>query len=337
MLKKAIFFFISLVAGIALFIGVIRFVGWQELKSSLDIFADWHGLVILLLTVLVLFIGACKWRVILSSQGYNLAIKETFRVYLAGFSLSYLFPIFMGGGTGTVLRGYILRERFSIPWHRGAASLIIEMFLKITVALVVILAGFVFLLSKMGLFLGDRGIFFSLALTVFTGLVAFLYFKFFRSESVIGFFAKFFRKNHLFNGTLREIEQDIFEFFEPKKAAFWKALGLAFLKVAVLGFRAWILILFLGKFLNFPQVVPVLAFYFLTLFIPVPAMLGTHELSQSFAFSLVGVGTSLAPAFTMILRVVEIIMALAGFIILFKLGADLIKIILQRRFDYLLH
>ena len=112
---------------------------------------------------------------------------------------------------------------------------------------------------------------------------------------------------------------------------------MAFTKAAVLGLKAWILLLFLGKFLNFSQVLPILAFYFLTLFVPVPAMLGTHELSQSFAFNFLGIGTSLAPAFTMVLRGAEIIMVFIGFIILFKLGADLIKIILQRKLDYPAH
>ena len=113
-------------------------------------------------------------------------------------------------------------------------------------------------------------------------------------------------------------------------------MGLAFTKGAVLGLRAWVLLLFLDKFLNLSQTLTILAFYFLTLFVPVPAMLGTHELSQSFVFNLLGIGTSLAPAFTMVLRGAEILMALVGFVILFKLGADLLKIILQRKFDHLL-
>jgi uncharacterized protein (TIRG00374 family) len=337
MLKKVLFFFVSLIVGIALFIGVIYSVGWQEFKSAFDIFSGWHGLIILFLTALMLFVGAWSWRIILTSQGYNLAKKEIFRLYLAGFSLSYFFPLFMGGGTGTIFRGYVLREKFFIPWRRGAASLIIERFLEITVSLLVILIGLIFFLSKTEFPLGNTGIFLLLGLIIFTAFIIFLYFKFFRAESIVGFFAKFFSKNSFVNGTAREIEQDIFEFFDPKKAVFWKVVGLAFVKVAIIGIRCWILVLFLGKFLYFPYVFPILAFYFLAMFIPVPTMLGTHEIAQTFAFSALGIGAGLAPAFTLIQRGAEITLALIGLIILFKLGAGLVKTVLHRKFNYFLH
>ena len=336
MLKKVLFFFISLITGIALYIGVIYFVGWQELKSSFAIFTGWHGLVILFLTALIIFIGACRWKIILNSQGYNLKSKEVFNLYLAGFSLSYLFPVFMGGGTGTIFKGYALREKFFIPWRRGAASLIIERFLQITVSSLFILVGLALFFSETGFPSGNTGIFLSLAIIFFVALIIFLYIKFFRSESIVGFFAKIFSKNSFINGTAREIEQDIFDFFKPRKAFFWKVVGLSFVKVALIGFRFWILLLFLGKFLAFPYIFPILASYFLVIFIPIPAMLGTHEIAQTFIFSALGIGAVLAPAFTLILRGAEIILALIGLVILLKLGTDILKNVLQRRFDYFL-
>lgn len=335
MLKKILFFFISLIIGVALFIGVISSVGWQEFRSSFEFFTGWQGLIILFLTLLMLFVGAWKWRIILNSQGYNLAIKEIIKLYLSGFSLSYLFPVFIGGGTGTIFRAYVLREKFFIPWRRGVASLIIEKFLEITLGLLVMLAGFMFLLSRTGFSLGYGGIILLFGLVFFIILAAFLYFKFFRSESIIGFFAKIFSKNNFVNGTAREIEQEIFDFFNLKSAVFWKVLGLALLRVVIIGVRCWVLVLFLGKFLDLPYVLSIMALYFLTLYIPVPAMLGTHELAQAFAFGALGIGAGLAPAFTLIQRGAEITMALIGLVILFKLGTDLLGIILRRKLDVL--
>lgn len=336
MLKKILFFLVSLIIGIVLFVGVIHFVGWQELRSALNIFRGWHGLVILFLTALVIFVGAWKWRIILSSQGYDLAKRDVFKLYLASFSLSYFFPLFMGGGTGTILRGYVLREKFFVPWRRGAASLIIERFLEITVGLLVILTGLVLLLLKTGTPFDDKQIFLLFGIILFTVFVFFLYFKFFRSESIVGFFARIFGKSSFINGTAQEIERDIFEFFNLKKAFFWKVAGLALLKAAVIGLRSWILVLFLGKILDPFYVFPIMAFYFLAILIPVPAMLGTHEITQTFAFSSLGIGAGLAPAFTLIQRGAEVVLALIGFMILFKLGTDLFKTILNRKFSFFL-
>jgi len=337
MLKKILFFFISLIVGIALFVWVISFVGWQEFKSAFELFSGWHGLVILLLTLLMLFLGAWKWKVILKSQGYNLTIKETFNLYLAGFSLSYLFPVLVGGGTGTIFRGYVLREKFFIPWKRGVASLIIEKFLELAIGLLIVLVGFVVLFSKTGFPPGNKGMLLLALLVFFIIFIMFLCSKFFRSESIVGFFAKFFNKNRFVNGAAREIEQEIFAFFEIKKAVFWKVLGLALARMFILGLRCWILVLFLGKFLDFPQTLSILAFYFIGFYIPVPARLGIHEIIQTFVFSALGIGAGLAPAFTLVLRGAEVALALIGLVIVFKLGADLIKTILQRKFDYFLH
>jgi len=65
-------------------------------------------------------------------------------------------------------------------------------------------------------------------------------------------------------------------------------------------------------------------------------MLGTHEVAQTFVFSSLGIGVGLAPVFTLVLRGAEIIVALVGLVILFKLGIDILKNILQRKFDHFL-
>jgi len=330
MLKKVLFFLVSLVAGTVLFITVVD---WQEFRSALSIFTGWHVLVILLLTALMFFIGAWKWMIILKNQGYSLEKKEIFKLYLAGFSLSYLFPLFIGGGTGTIFRGYVLREKFFVPWKKGIVSLIIEKFLEISIGLLVILAGLIFFLSKRGIPSGNIGAPLLLGIIVLTAFFVFLYVKFFRSESIVGFFAKFFSKKHFVNGTALEIEQDIFDFFEPKKPIFWKVVGLAFLRVAVIGLRSWILVLFLGQFLTFFSIFPIMAFYFMALYIPVPAMLGTHEIAQTFAFGSLGVEAGLAAAFTMIQRGAELLFAFIGLLIFFKLGFSLIRSIFSRKID----
>ena len=92
-MKKILSFFISLAIGIGLFIWIIQFVGWQEIKSAFSIFTGWQGLVILLLTFLMLLVGALKWQVILKSLGYHLSIKKLIGPYLTCYTMNNLFQI----------------------------------------------------------------------------------------------------------------------------------------------------------------------------------------------------------------------------------------------------
>ena len=130
MIKKIILFFLFLFLGIGLLIWVTNFIGWQEIKSAFLIFAGWQGAIILLLTGAMLFFGLWKWQVILKSQGYVLPLRKMAGPYLAGFSLVYLFPMIIFGGE--IFKGYILKEKFSIPWKNGITSIIIDKILEAT-------------------------------------------------------------------------------------------------------------------------------------------------------------------------------------------------------------
>jgi len=122
-----------------------------------------------------------------------------------------------------------------------------------------------------------------------------------------------------------EIEEEIFDFFKPKKKSMWKSFGLSFFRAAVMYLRAWLLIIFLGKEVSALSALSILGFNYLAVMIPIPAALGSHEAIQVFAFDSLGWGFSAATVFTMIIRGAELIMALVGLAILFRLGFVLLK------------
>ena len=98
-------------------------------------------------------------------------------------------------------------------------------------------------------------------------------------------------------------------------------------------FRAWLLIDFLGKNISALSALSVLGFTYLAAMIPIPTALGSHEIIQTFAFNSLGLGVSTAAAFTMIIRVAELMVALLGVIILFSLGIRLIKNNIFKKLD----
>jgi uncharacterized protein (TIRG00374 family) len=277
------------------------------------------------LTLLMAIVGTWKWKEILKGGGTNISLLELFRPYLAGFSVMYLAPIVLWGGE--IFRSYVLKERNNVCWSKGMASVIIDRILEWTTNLVVIFFGILFFLFTIGFPPVKLGIIFGAVFLFFAAGIAFFYFKSFKKESMVRLF---FRRS---NSQPLEVEKEIFNFFKPKKKAMWRGFALSFLRAAIMLIRAWILILFLGKSIGALPALSILGFSYLAVMIPIPTALGSHEAIQVFAFKSLGLGASTATAFTMIIRGAELIFALAGIMLLFRLGVELFKKIFFKKVE----
>jgi len=320
-MKKILLFLFSLLIGIGLFVWIIKTVGWQEIKRAFLVFTGWQGLVILGLTLLIALIGNWKWKEILKGEDVQISFRSLFSPYLAGFTVMYLAPILVWGGE--FFRGYVLKEKNKIPWSKGMASIIIDRILEWTANLVVIFFGILFFLLKIGSPPKKLAAIFGGILFLLTVLIFFFYFKIFKRESLAKAVGRIF--NHRLDSQPLEIEKEIFNFFKPKEKAMWKSFELSFLKAGIMLLRTWVLIIFLGKEISVLPALSVLGFSYLTAMIPIPAAIGSHEAVQAFAFNSLGLGVSVGTAFAMLIRGAELIIALAGVIILFRLGIILLK------------
>lgn len=316
-MKKFLLFLVSLLAGVGLFVWILKIVGRNGLEEAFLVFKSWRGLVILALTILIAVVGNWRWKEILKGMDVNISFRELFRPFLAGFSLIYLFPVIVWGGE--IFRGYFLKEKKLIPWSKGMASVIIDRVFEWTANLVFIFLGGLFFLFIIGFPSLKLGIIFGGVFLFFLAAVSFFYFKCIKKESMMKFFFLGDKKQPL------EIEKEIFGFFKLKKIAMWKSLFLSFLRATCMCGRVWFLILFLGKEISALPSLSILGFSYLAAMIPIPTSLGSHEVIQAFAFNSLGLGASTATAFTMVIRGAELIVALFGLMVLFRLGTILLK------------
>jgi uncharacterized protein (TIRG00374 family) len=323
-MKKFLLLLASLLIGIGLFIWIGKIVGWQEIKNAFLVFTGWQGLVIFSLTLLTMLIGSRKWKEILKGEEVNPPFRDLFKLYLAGFSVMFLAPVMFLGGE--IFRAYSLKNKNSISWSKGVASVIIDRILDWTVNLVIIFFGVLIFLLMIGLPPRNLIIIFGGFFLFFLLGISFFYFKTFKRESMAKLILRGFgleKFNHA--NSILEIEKEIFNFFKLKKISLWKSFALAFLMAGVMYLQAFILISFLGKKIGFLSALSILGFIYAASMIPIPTSLGSHEAIQTFAFSSLGLGASTATAFTMIIRGAELIVALAGIVILFRLGIDLLR------------
>ena len=214
-MKKVLFFLLSFCVGIFLFAWVIRFVGWTEIKSAFEAFSGWEGLIILGLTFAIIIAASWRWRVVLKSQGYQVSVLNLLGPYFASHSINYLAPTIPF--SGEIFRGYALKEKLNLPWKIAVSSAIIDRILEVTSHLLVIIIGVVYFLFKIGLPPRNLIVILGGGLFIAASLLFFLYFKSFKKESLVKFFLKKEKRNHLF-----EIEKDIFNFLTLKKYFFGK-------------------------------------------------------------------------------------------------------------------
>lgn len=322
-MRKFLFFLISLLIGVVLLIWIGKTVGWQEIRNALLVFSGWQGIVILSLTVLIILIGAWEWKIILRGENVDISFRDLLRPYLAGFSIMYLASILIIGRE--IFRSYILKKKHSVPWPKGIASTIIDRILDFTTELVFIFFGIIFFLLLAGFPPKNLGIILGSMFLISVAGISFSYFKILKKESIVKFFIKIFIPKYQNNNTPLQTEEEVFSFFKIKNKYMWLGFGSTFLEKVIKLLRAWLLILFLGKNINFLAAVSILGFSYLAMMIPIPANLGSHEVVQVFVFNSLGLGAGAGAAFTMIIRGAELIIALFGLFIFFRLGSGLLR------------
>jgi len=332
-MRKILLFLLSSVIGFSLFILVAKTIGWQEIKSALLVFTGWQGLVILLLTFLIAIIHNWKWQKILEGQGICLPFWDLFRYYLAGFSVMFLAPALLLAGE--VFRGYALKKNSNVSGTKVMTSVFIDRFLEWTANAIVAFLGVLLFLYYIGIAPKNLIVIF-IAATILSALALFFYFRLLKQKSIARLF---FKISGLKNSNLKEAvfdaERTILNFLSLKRSSLGDALVLTLVRTIVMYFRAYILIIFLGKAVAALPTLTILGFNYLATALPIPAALGSHEALQVLAFSVFGLGSSTATAFAMIIRAAELLFALAGLVVLFRLSIMLLKKFLFEKADKL--
>ena len=317
-MRKVLVFLFSFLIGVCLFLWIIEWVGWGEIKKNLFTFSGWEGMVILGITLTIWLMEIWVFKFIFKSQGYNLSARGLGEILFASLSITYLFPTtYLGGETFKV---YAIRKKFSLPWKKNLAAAIVEKLLGGSIVLVFLIIGAISFILVSTLPLKNFGI---ITATFIGGLVLILavfYFKSFKKESIFKWFFKFFGIRNWENHLLKDTEEEIFHFFDFRKKTMWYGLGLLFLKHFLIFIRCWVLIFFLKGEVNILIPLSITFFFQVAYLFPFPARIGSSEAAQAFGFSSLGLGAATGITFSFILRGAEILFSLLGFIFALKLG-----------------
>jgi uncharacterized protein (TIRG00374 family) len=321
--KQKILLIFSFVLGLGIFLWFGKIVGWSEIGKALKVFTGWEGLVIVLLSFLVAFLGALRWKEILKDCGVKTSFVNLFKIYLGGYSMMYLFPILVWGGE--IYRMYGLTSEKHVDWRKTTASVVIERILEWTINILFIFLGLAYFIYNVYLPPKELMIVFGIALLFFISILTFFYTKALGGESIVKIVVKkFFKKEISVDNGALIVEKEIYEFFNIHNNAFKKGVLLSILRSLAMQLRVWVLIWFLGQTIGFWSSLSILSFSYVSSLIPIPASLGSHEALQFFAFQSLGLSVSMATVFTLIIRAGEIIVSSVGMVFLIRSGFSLI-------------
>ncbi|MCD6094687.1 flippase-like domain-containing protein [bacterium] len=319
MRKSVIYFLITIfISGILIYF-VFEKIGMREIWEE---FLSFPSLGIFLVSILTLFfvlIGIWRWKIILQYEKENISPKDLIPLWLAGFGISYFTPFAIFGGEGTKI--YYLKKNFSLPWKVGVISVFIDKIFEVSIFFLIVISGIIFFILKT-FTVPSR--FWTIFLIILFPAIALLlfYVRAFKKQSIIKLFEKPLKGfiNEKATNEISYYEKEMFDFFKTSNKNMWKVLLLSFLKGVVNWLRSWAILWFLGIRVNGIVTLSVMAFTNLSYLFPLPAALGSHEALQIFSFSLLGLPGEKAIAFTMILRAVDVLVAILGILMLFRLG-----------------
>jgi len=326
-MKKTILFILSLVIGLALFIGVVAYIGLDEIISAFKSFPWWVIAVTTALSFLQIFVTIYRWKLVLNAQGDKVSFWRLISPKFVGYAISFLTPgLYVGGEP---VRAYVLKKETGIRFTRSMASIIVDKVLDFTYPLPFLIGALIYAIFSYNMPWSVVGVFI-LTLFILIGLLGLFYFQTYRSK---GFFSVIMRifQLHRFK-FMRKIvtrmvifEQLIITFFKDKRQLFAQGLLLSLLGGTIIFAQFFIILHALGIDANFLEILVMMVFMILSFLIPIPASLGSFETSQVVVFTALKFTASIGIAFTLVLRVAEIFKVGLGLFYLSRLGLKLLK------------
>ncbi len=324
-INKNLLFLFSTLFGAIIFIYIGNIIGWDFIINSFKIFLNKEGVLIIVLSFFIAFLGALRWAQIIEDEGCSekISLFNLFKIYIAGFSIVYLFPMFIFGSE--FFRASLLKQREKIGWEKALASVFIERVVEWTVNVLVILIGTFYFFYEIAKPSENVLIIFTASILIVLIIIVSVYFYIFRKKSLIKYILLKANKENYKESLAIKTEKIVFDYFNIRNINLWKGYFLSIVKVLLMFLRIWLIMLFLNNMIDFMGGFSILGFSFLSTLIPIPVSLGVQELIQAFAFENLNIGLGVSSAFSMILRAGDVIVSVTGFVLFFKAGHDFLK------------
>ena len=320
-----------ILVGGALLGGLIYISGPRLIFQEIKAVGAWGFIAVLGNVLCALLAWLASWMVLLHAAGIHVPLRSVATAFLAGYAVSYLTPSMSLGGEP--VRAYLVSKQAQVPMAQVMATVVVERLLSgVAVLLFASLGGFFALVSPNLKFADKRAV--GIAIGLMAGLQFLAIFSFARNYHWISRFIRFLARHMPGRGKLlraaakvAEMEQEIYHAFTHRLGYTSFAFLFQFLTVFFNYLRPQVFFYFTQKTLF---TVPQLSLYFtlnaiLTAFLWVtPGGVGVAEGGRMGIFSLLGIHSSGALAYSVLYRFAELVFVGGG--VYFMVHAGLVRL-----------
>lgn len=317
--KRNLFALISTLIGFALFISVLYLFNITEIFSNMLRIGP-LGIGFFFINVsLIMLIGGLSWQLILRAYGYRLPFKDVLLIKMIGFAISYLTPSMYIGGEP--MRVYLMGKKHGVSMAQIGATVVVDKFLELVGVLFFVCLGSVYTLIHYTLSLQ---IFILLVVVnaFFMGLLILLLISFIFKSKIFSNTINRFGRFKLFKKPVRaavpflvKMENEVFPAFDKHRKTTIQAFLLNLAISALVFIKPAIFFYFLNVVFNLSQLSFFYALSHLLLILQfTPGALGIFEWGGVGIFSVIGVHSEKALAYTLMVRIADLmVVAIAIF------------------------
>ena len=322
-MKKHFFFLISLFTGLILLVISFKKIGLENILLAVSSISILKFAIVLGISFLWMFVASLRWKIIIETQNSTgVSFFKVFKAKLVGFTVSYLTPVIFVGGEP--FRAYLLKKETKIPLNKAVSSIIIDSAIYLTVVFFFFIIGLIFFLN---FFIPPRNFLFVIAIFLIFNMVVFYIFyskalnKTSKNKGAISFLIGILSLNKIkaiqkIENEINNTEEDISNFFKHQKRKLVITFSLTVLEVLLTLFVYWLVIYFLGYTADIKQIFSINTLIIFIFLVPIPAAIGSFEMSQLFIFPFLGISSTIGIVFSLIIRMINLIMAGLGIVFL---------------------
>lgn len=324
-MSQKLFILISTVAGITLFVLVFYLFNIARVFSHMIQIGSLGVGVFLLNVFLIILVGGISWYIILKAYGHHLPFRDVLIIKIIGIAISYLTPSMYIGGEP--MRIYLLGKKHGVAMTRIGATVVVDKFLELGAGLFYIFLGSIYTLvyyelpfQIFAVLVGINAIFLTLA---FLFLISFI-FRTRAFSKILLFIARFKPLKKPLRAAfpfIKKMESDVFSAFGKHRKSTLQAFilnlivgGFVFIKPAIFFYFLHTLFSLSQLSLLYALTHLILAFQF------TPGALGIFEWGEVGIFSLIGVESEKALAYTLMVRIADLIVVAFATVTAFHMG-----------------
>jgi len=312
-MKKNVLVFISSGIGVFLFILVFYLFNIAKVFSHM-VQIGFPGVGAFFINVfLIMLIGGVSWQIILRAYGHRLPFRDVLIIKIIGSAISYLTPSMYIGGEP--IRIYLMGKKHEIPMTRIGATVVVDKFLELGAGSFYVFLGsiytliyydlplqiFVLLVGINALFLGGAALF----------LVSFI-FKINLFSKITNLMGKIKPLRKPIKGAapfVLKLERDIFPAFGRHKKSTIEAFSLNLIVGGLIFAKPAVFFYFLHKIFTLSELSLLFALtHVLLAFQFTPGALGIFEWGEVGIFSIIGVQSEKALAYTLMVRIADLLL-----------------------------